>query len=120
MPTGTNTIHFIAQKFIPARYTVTYRRIQPHRVRLTVSNNRINYSSNKSTPKAEIQTIKALLNSTISTLNATFSTTDIKDFYLNNPLSIFEYIRFPINTISEEIILQYNLLSLVIDGYVYI
>ena len=120
MPTGTNTIHFIARKSIPTRYTVTYRRIQPHRVRLTVSNNRINYSSNKSTPKAEIQTIKALLNTTISTLNATLSTADIKDFYLNTPLSTFEYIRFPINIIPEEIILQYNLLSLVVDGYVYI
>ena len=52
--------------------------------------------------------------------NAIFSTADIKDFYLNNPLSTFEYMRLPINIIPEEIIEQYNLLPLVINGLVYI
>ena len=52
--------------------------------------------------------------------NAIFSTTDIKDFYLNTPLFTFEYMRLPINIIPEEIIEQYNLLPLVINGLVYI
>ena len=124
MPTYTNTIHFIAWKSIPARRTVTYGRIvttirptkaETHRVRLTVGGYRINYSGDKSTPTAEIQTIKALLNSMISTPNATFSTADMKDIYLNTPLSMC----LLINIIPEEIILQYNLRSLVVDGYVY-
>ena len=52
--------------------------------------------------------------------NAIFSTADIKDFYLNTPLFTFEYMRLPINIIPEEIIEQYNLLPLVINGLVYI
>lgn len=40
--------------------------------------------------------------------------------YLNTPLSTFEYVRLPINIIPEIMIMQYNLLSLVVDGSIYI
>ena len=80
IPTGTNTIHFIARQDVPVNLTVTYGRIvatirptnvKTHRVRLTVDSDRIVYSGDKSTPTADLQTIKTLLNSTISTPNAT-------------------------------------------------
>ena len=64
--------------------------------------------------------IKTLLNNTISTPNTTFSTADIKDFHLNTPPSTFEYMRLLINITPEGKILQYNLLSLVIDGSIYV
>ena len=129
MPTGTNTINFIARKDVPVNRTVTYGRIvatirptkaDTRRVFLTVDGDRIIYSGDKSTPTADLQTIKTLLNSTISTPNATFFTSDIKDFYLNTPLSTFEYIRLQINIIPDEIITQYNLLPLFVNESVYI
>ena len=113
MPTGTNTIRFIARNDVITNCTVTYGRIvatirptkeETRRFRLTIGSDRIEYFGDKSTPTADLQTIKTLLNSTISTPNATFSTSGIKDFYLNTPLSTFEYMRLPINIIPDEII----------------
>ena len=129
MPTGTNPIHFIAKKDDPVNRSATYGRIitiirptkgETHIIHLTVGGDRIVYSGDKSTPTADLQNIKSLLNSTISTPDTIFSTADIKDFYLNAPLSTFEHMRLPINIIHNEIIEQYNLLPLVINGSVYI
>jgi hypothetical protein len=39
---------------------------------------------------------------------------------MGTPMESFEYIRIPIKLIPQEIINQYNLLSLVSDGHVYI
>ena len=94
---GTNTIFCIDKKDIPAARwrDVTYGRIvvslrpekkDPHRVRLTVGGDRINYPDDCNTPTADMLTIKLLLNSVISTKNARFMTIDIKDFYLNTPM----------------------------------
>jgi hypothetical protein len=47
-------------------------------------------------------------------------TIDIKDFYLNNPMSRYEYMRIPINVIPEDIIDQYGLRELEHNGYVYV
>ena len=45
---------------------------------------------------------------------------DIKDFYLNNPMSRFEYMRIPIHQIPQKIIEQYNLTPLIHNGAVYV
>ncbi len=44
-------------------------------------------------------------------------TTDIKNFYLNTPLDRFEYMRFSLALLPDEIVSQYNLLDIAIDGY---
>jgi hypothetical protein len=44
---------------------------------------------------------------------------DIKDFHLNPEMKCNEYMRLPLTVIPPEIIIQYNLLPLVHDGYVY-
>jgi hypothetical protein len=46
-------------------------------------------------------------------------TIDIKDFYLNNPMSRYEYMRIPLDVIPEDIIEQYGLRELAHNGYVY-
>ena len=43
---------------------------------------------------------------------------DQKNFYLNNLLNIYDYMRLVLNLISEEIILQYKLLD--ISEHVYV
>ena len=66
-------------------------------------------------------TEKCLFNSVISTTTAKCLIADIKKFYLNNMLPSLEYIKMHISDIPQEIIDEYNLLTLVDDkGFVYI
>ena len=61
-----------------------------------------------------------LWNSVISMPGAKHFTLDISNFYLGMPMERPEYMRMPIKLIPDEIIQEYNLLSLVTDGWVYI
>jgi len=48
-------------------------------------------------------------------------TLDIKNFYLNTPLTKYEYLRLRLDNFPEDVIAQYNLKDIVTnDGYVYI
>ena len=44
---------------------------------------------------------------------------DIANFYLNNPMNRYEYMKTPLYIIPEEIIQQYNLRNLAHKGFVY-
>ncbi len=46
---------------------------------------------------------------------------DVKDFYLNTPMTRYEYMRIKLTDIPEEIIVEYKLREIATsDGYVYI
>ena len=97
--------------------------IKPHkpeveRVRLTIGGDHITCSYDTSTPVADLTTVKIRLNSVISTPKAKFLTADIRIFYLNNDLPTPEYMRLSISIIPEKIISNYNLSSLVHNGFV--
>jgi hypothetical protein len=79
----------------------------------------IHYPDNVSTPTADLTTAKVLLNSVVSAPQAKFIVTDIKDFYLSTKMKRYKYMRLPLTVIPPVIIVQYNLLPLVHDGYVY-
>ena len=79
MPSGSNTMHFLDHRDLPAGRKATYLRIvaaikmhkvETHRIRFTVGGDRIEYKGKVSTPTANLETIKLLLNSTVSTPNA--------------------------------------------------
>jgi hypothetical protein len=93
---------------------------ETHRVRLTVGGNLIQYPRNVSTRSANLTISKCLWNSTISTEGYKYMSLDVKNFYLGTLMDSFEYMRIPIKIIPQEIIAEYNLLSLVSDGHVYI
>ena len=44
---------------------------------------------------------------------------DIKNFYLGTPLSRHKCIKIPIDIIPEDIIMEYNLMNLTHNGYIY-
>ena len=97
---GTDTMWFISPHDIPPGQKPTYLRIvaayrpekdNPRRVRFTVGGDRITYEGDTKTKGADLTTVKLLLNSVISTPNAKFATADIKDFYLNTPMSCLLY-----------------------------
>jgi hypothetical protein len=68
------------------------------------------------TSTADVTTFKILINSTLSTDNAEMMMMDIKNYYLGTPLPRYEYIRLPLAIIPDEVIQQYNLTSLAVDG----
>jgi hypothetical protein len=127
MPAGMDTMHFIKHTALPHDRKPTYICIgiaeKPHKtekecVCFTVGGNLINYPSSLSTPTADLTTAKILFNNVVSTPNATFMTTDIKDFYLNTPMSRYEYMRIPVAIIPELIMQHYDLQKLVHNGSV--
>jgi hypothetical protein len=95
------------------------QKTQPRRVRVTVGGDRIEYHGKVATKTAHMATFKLHLNSVISTPEANFMTLDIKDFYLNTPMTRADYMRVALKDIPPAIILHYGLNLLAIDGYVY-
>ena len=79
------------------------------------------YFGETSTETATIETAKILINSVLSTKNARFMATDISNFYTQNDLQDYEYMRFHIDMIPQEVIDEYNLMSIVEnDGWCYV
>jgi hypothetical protein len=129
---GTDTIFFITKQDIPVdrRQDVTYGKsvceYKPNKAEkecthFTVGGDKINYPGNCATPTRDLTSFKIMLNSVISTPGARFMSLDIKNFYLNTPMSRYEYIRIIIDDVPKEIIKQYNLCEKVDnERYVYI
>jgi hypothetical protein len=126
---GTNTCFFVELKNIPNYRKITYGKLvcdhkpnkaEQERVRLTVCGDRLDYSGEVATSTADITTFKILINSTLSTEHAEMMMMDIKNYYLGTPLPRYEYLRLPLAIIPDEVIGQYNLKSIAIDGWVYL
>jgi hypothetical protein len=121
MPSGTDTIHFIAPSALPPGRKPTYLRVvaelkphkaEKHRVRFTCGGDRIHYPGKVSTETADLTTAKLLFNSVVFTPGVKFAAFDITDFYLNNPMERFEYMYIPAKDIPDDVMTQYNLSSL--------
>jgi hypothetical protein len=127
--TGTDTCFFIDMKHITHDRKITYGKIvcdyKPHKkekehVRLTVGGDRLDYSGDVATSTADIKTFKILINSTLSTEAAAMMMMNIKNYYLGTPLPRLEYMKMLLSRFPEEIIQQYNLNALAVNGWVYI
>jgi hypothetical protein len=85
-----------------------------------VGGNRIDYSGDVATSTVDITTFKILINSTLSTADAAMMMMEIKSYYLGTPLPRFEYMKMLLSRFLEEIVDNYNLGALAVDGWVYI
>lgn len=47
-------------------------------------------------------------------------TLDIKNFYLNTPMTRYEYVRLKLDDVPDEIIVEYNLHEKASDGFIYL
>ena len=110
MPSGTNTIFFITKDKVPAGRTVTYGRIvdkirpqkaETHCTRLTVEGNLIHFPGDVTTPTEDLITAKLIFNGVLSTKDSKFMCADIANFYLNNPMDRYEYMKLPLDIIPE-------------------
>jgi hypothetical protein len=128
MTSGTNTMFFIPIKDMPKGCRATYIRIvcadrpekvDPQRVRFTIGGDQVDYPGIVTTNTADLTTAKILFNSVLSTPNALYMTGDLKDFNLGMPMEYYECVRIPCTVIPDSIVLEYNLASLIHNGYVY-
>jgi hypothetical protein len=117
----TNTIRFIRKSSMPPGCKSTYDSfvvdIKEHNeeresTRLTVGGDQIEYPGDESTHTAGLTTEKILINSVISTRGARFLVVDIINFYLNTPLTRFEYMVINLSSLPQEIIDEFGLLEL--------
>ena len=74
-------------------------RDETHRTRLTVGGNLINFPGDFTTLTEDFITTKLIFNSVLSTNNGKFMCADIVNFYLNNPMNIYEYMKVPLDII---------------------
>ncbi len=65
----------------------------PNRTRITIGGTRLCYPGDVGTNTASLKLVKLLLNSILSRKDARFSTIDIKNFYLDTPMTDSEYVR---------------------------
>ena len=102
------------------RIVVDYRpqKDEPHRTRLTVGGYLIVYVGDFITPTVDITAAKLIINSTISAPGAIYMCCIIKNFYLGTPLIRYEYIKIPIDILSEKISMEYNRMNLAHNGYI--
>ena len=128
MPSGTNTVFFVPKDKVPAGRTVTYgitvaeirlQKAETHQTRLTVGGNLINFPGDVTTPTADLITAKIVFNSVLSTNHVELMCEDIANFYSNNPMNRYDYMKLPLDIIPEEIIQEYNPINLAHKGFVY-
>jgi hypothetical protein len=125
----TQTIHFNNFNDIPAHKKATYLRIvaadrpnkaETRRIRWTVGGNLIIYDGNCSTRTADLTTSIILFNSVVSTKGARFMVINLKNFYLETPMTEYEYMRIRVGNLPPGIIEEYNLQDKIHHGAVYV
>ncbi len=131
LATMTKTILFLTKPEIPQAgckeitygcIVCTYRskKRDSYQTRITMGGNLVNYPYNCSTPTANLLTVKLMLNSIISTPNAKFMTIDLKDFYVNTPISQYEYFRMKLDLFPQDVINEYGLQNTIdTDGNIF-
>jgi hypothetical protein len=67
------------------------------------------YSGEVETSTVDLTAFKILINSTLSTEEAEMNMMDIKNYFMNTPLPIYEYMRMPLKRFPLDIIEKYNL-----------
>ena len=120
---------FIHRYQVPKGKKVSYARtvcmIRPkkdekNRTRITVGGDQLEYDGKVATETSSLETAKLHINSTISTPGAKYMCMDAGNFYLNTPLEDFQYMRFPVWMIPDEIMKEYDLYDKVSNGFVYV
>ena len=113
---------------IPPEKTVTYacivvdywpQKSNPNRARLTVGGNLLNVPGYLSTTTSHLTTSKILWNSVLSTKYARFAWIDIKNMYLQTPMTDYKYMWIPCHLVPQEFIDEYALESKIHKGFFY-
>ena len=96
---------------------------ETHRVCLTVGGDKLTYDGDPSFPEISLLDLKIHLNLVISDTckGARYLTADIINYYLNNPMANYQYMRIHLKYISNEVVVEYSLFPISnSSGYVYV
>ena len=111
---------------IPPDKTVTYAHIvvddcpqksDPNWVHLTVGGNILNVPGDLSTTTSELKTSNILWNSVLSKKYARFACIDIKNMYLQTPLTDYKYMQILCHLVPQEFIDENGLERKIIKGF---
>ena len=78
-------------------------------MQLKVGGDKLTFDRPVSTPTSELTTSKQHCNSIILTPVTKYLVVNIKNFYLNNPMSKYEYYKIALSLILQYIIDKYDL-----------
>jgi hypothetical protein len=130
---GNDTMYFILPHQVPSGRTVTYAnfvctmrpgKAEAWRIRMTVGGNLLIAFQDVRSPAISLVDTKIHLNSVISDARrgARYCTGDLKDFFLQSNMKIFQYMRVHRRYLPQEVIDEYNLTPAHFDshGYVYL
>jgi hypothetical protein len=76
----------------------------PNHTQITIGGNAICYPGNVGTNTASLELLKLLLNSVLLQKGARFSSIDLKNFYLDMPMSEPKYVCIKVSDIPQEFI----------------
>ena len=112
MTTGsTVTYGNIVAEIRPQKY-------ETHRTRIALGGDLIRFPGGFMTPAADLTTSKILFNSVISTPDSKLIYADISNFYFNNPMDRYKYMKLPLYIILDKIIQQYRPQYLSQQGFI--
>jgi hypothetical protein len=130
---GNNTMFFILPFQVPHDRKVTYAQFvctmrpgkaEEWRVRMTVGGNLLDAYQDVRSPAVSLLDAKIHFNSVISDASrgARYCTCDLKDFFLQSMMKIFQYMKIHRRYIPDEIIEEYSLTPAHFDskGYLYV
>ena len=126
------TMIFMHKSKIPHDRKVTYSnfvcdyhplKTEPFRVRMTVGGDNLDYPDEMASPAASLIETKLIINSVISDHarhNSIFCAINLKDFFLNTPMTRPGFLCIHSRYLSQDLCKEYKLDSLIdLDGYVY-
>ena len=129
---GAYNIFLVSKHAIPKGKKITYAnfvcdvkisKTETYRVCLTVGGYKLTYNGDPSSPAISLLDLKIHLNSVISDARkgARYLTSDIINYFLNNPMANFQYMRIHLKDIPNEVVVEYSLLSIAAaSGYIYV
>ena len=87
---------------------------EKHRVRLTAGGDKLDYEEDARSLVVSLLDTKILLNSVITDADkgSRYFTSDIKNFYLNNLMRTYRYMKIPIHLFTDEILEEYQIKKL--------
>ena len=94
-------------------------KVKTHRTQLTVGGNIIKFPGYVTTPTVDLTTVKLIFNSGLSTQNAKSMCAEIFNFYFNNTIERYEYMKLTLDIIPYKTNKKYKLQDLAHKLFVY-
>ena len=113
--------HHACKKAMCVRLIASIRSLKTeiHKVQVSAGGNKLEYNGKPLSYPTRLTTVKIHLKIKIPTNGAIYITLDIKYLYYETPIKIYEYAHIQLKLTPGEILNQYNLIKIILNGWVY-